>query len=174
MRRAAIMVALLALQGAAALASARERTLSTRDYVEIQQLYARYVTVLDQGKGEEYASTFTADGEFTRGRAAGHASDDRTPIKGTRALIDYVRNVDARHFITNIVITPTREGAKGSCYLLLYSKVSTAPVMMETAIYEDELVKTANGWKFTKRIVWRDDDDLAPFRPKPAPPSANR
>jgi 3-phenylpropionate/cinnamic acid dioxygenase small subunit len=170
MRRGTIVVALLALQGAAGVASAREPSLSTRDYIEIQQLYARYVTVLDQGRAEEYAGMFTADGEFARGRAAGHANDDRTPIKGTKALIDYVRNVDARHFITNIVITPTREGAKGSCYLLLYSKVSTSPTMMETAIYEDQLVRTAKGWKFTKRTVWRDDDDLSPFRPKPLQP----
>jgi hypothetical protein len=37
---------------------------------------------------------------------------------------------------------------------------------------DDTLVKTAEGWKFKKRVVWRDDDDASPFRPKQRPPGA--
>jgi hypothetical protein len=28
------------------------------------------------------------------------------------------------------------------------------------------LVKTSQGWRFKKRISWRDDDDISPFRPQ--------
>ncbi len=74
-----------------------------------------------------------------------------------------------RHFVANLIITPTPEGAKGSCYLLLYSARTIPPSFTETAIYDDTLVKTPQGWKFKKRVVWRDDDDITPFKPKPLP-----
>ena len=45
------------------------------------------------------------------------------------------------------------------------------PSFTETAIYDDTLVKTPQGWKFKKRVVWRDDDDITPFKPKPLPES---
>ena len=30
-------------------------------------------------------------------------------------------------------------------------------------------VDNPQGWKFKKRVVWRDDDDITPFKPKPLP-----
>jgi hypothetical protein len=36
----------------------------------------------------------------------------------------------------------------------------------QTSVYDDTLVKTPQGWKFKKRINWRDDDDLTPNKPK--------
>jgi hypothetical protein len=65
------------------------------------------------------------------------------------------------------VIEPTSDGAKGSCYLLLFNARNIPATITETSIYDDTLVKTAQGWKFKKRIVWRDDDDISPFKPKP-------
>jgi len=38
--------------------------LSTQDYIDIQQLYARYYTAIDSGKAEAWADTFVADGVF--------------------------------------------------------------------------------------------------------------
>ena len=46
---------------------------------------------------------------------------------------------------------------------------TSPPSFVETAIYDDTLVKTPQGWKFKKRVVWRDDDDITPFKPKPLP-----
>jgi SnoaL-like domain len=74
-----------------------------------------------------------------------------------------------RHFNANLLITPTPEGAKGSVYLLLFDARNVPATIVETAIYEDTLVKTSQGWKFKKRLVWRDDDDITPFKPKPLP-----
>jgi SnoaL-like domain len=74
-----------------------------------------------------------------------------------------------RHFNANLVVTPTPEGAKGSVYLLLFNARNVPATIVETAIYEDTLVKTPEGWRFKKRVVWRDDDDITPFKPKPIP-----
>jgi 3-phenylpropionate/cinnamic acid dioxygenase small subunit len=142
---------------------------STDDYVEILQLYNRYCHALDMGTGEAFAACFTPDGEFTGGRGPGKAADDRAPRKGAAALTQMGNTSGTRHFTSNLVITKTPEGAKGSCYLLLYSARTTPDSWVEVAIYNDWLVKTAQGWKFKKRVVWRDDDDITPFKPKPAP-----
>ena len=158
----------VAVTGAAWVSAQQKRTatLDARDYIEIQQLYADYAHALDKGHGERFAATFTPDGEFTRGRAAGRATEARTPLKGTDALIKMGSTGGGRHFTANLVVTPTPEGANGSCYLLLFNARNVPATITETAIYEDKLVKTREGWRFKTRIVWRDDDDISPFRPK--------
>ncbi len=146
--------------------------LTTEDRLEIQDLYARYCHGLDKADPDMFSSCWTEDGEFTGGRGPGRAADDRTPRKGRDALTNMARNGGTRHFNSNLVLTPTVDGAKASVYLLLYTARTVPPTFVETAIYDDTLVKTPAGWKFKKRIVWRDDDDITPFKPKPLP--ANR
>jgi hypothetical protein len=141
--------------------------LTTQDVIEIHTLYANYAHALDKGEGDRFAATFTPDGEFTAGRGPGRATEVRTPRKGTEELKKMGSGGGGRHFISNIVLTPTPEGANGSAYLLLYNVRTIPPTFVETAIYEDYLVKTPQGWRFKKRIVWRDDDDITPFKPKP-------
>jgi hypothetical protein len=148
------------------------KRLSTEDYVEIQQLYATYCHALDKGDSALFASVWTEDGEFTGGRGPGRADDARTPRKGAQALYQMGGTSGTRHFNANLVVSPTPEGAKGSVYLMLYTARTTPPTFVETAIYDDTLVKTVSGWKFKKRVVWRDDDDITPFKPKPLPTPA--
>jgi len=130
--------------------------LTADDYIAIQQLYANYSHALDKGEAERFAATFVEDGEFTGGRPAGRASETRTPLKGKEGLANMGSRGGGRHFTANLVITPTPEGAKGSCYLLLFNARN---------------VPATQGWKFKKRVVWRDDDDISPFKPKPLPES---
>jgi 3-phenylpropionate/cinnamic acid dioxygenase small subunit len=141
------------------------------DFLEIQALYYNYAHYIDSGQGEKFASLWTEDGEFTHGYGPGQASSDRAPAKGTAALTRTGSTGGTRHMVTNLVIRPTDDAntVKGSCYLLLYSARTVPPSFTETAIYDDTIVHTANGWKFKKRIVWRDDDDITPFKPKPQP-----
>jgi hypothetical protein len=141
--------------------------LPAADYVEIQQLYATYCHALDKGDADLFSSVWTDDGEFTGGRGPGRATDERKPRKGKPALHQMGSNGGTRHFNATLVVTPTPEGAKGAVYLMLYSARTNPPSFVETAIYDDTLVKTPQGWKFKKRVVWRDDDDITPFKPKP-------
>jgi 3-phenylpropionate/cinnamic acid dioxygenase small subunit len=168
----AALVAILAgfqpLAAADAAAGAGPK-LSAEDYIEIQQLYANYAHALDKGEGERFAATFVEDGEFTGGRGSGRGTEVRTPTKGKEGLQKMGSRSGTRHFTANLVITQTPQGAKGSCYLLLFNVRNVPATITETAIYDDTLVKTLQGWKFKKRIVWRDDDDITPFKPKPLP-----
>jgi SnoaL-like domain len=164
----ALLAALAALRPATAEISAAPK-LTADDYIEIQQLYAMYAHALDKGEGERFASTFVLDGEFTGGRGPGRGSEVRNPIKGKDALIAMGSRGGLRHFNANLVITPTPEGAEGSVYLLLFNARNIPATIVETAIYDDTLVKTPQGWRFKKRVVWRDDDDITPFKPRPLP-----
>jgi hypothetical protein len=169
LRAGTFFAALTMLRPAAAAEGGAASKLTADDYIEIQQLYANYAHALDKGEGERFAATFVLDGEFTGGRGPGRGSEVRDPIKSKDALLAMGSRGGLRHFNANLVITPTPEGVKGSVYLLLFNARSIPATIVETAIYEDTLVKTQQGWKFKKRVVWRDDDDITPFKPKPLP-----
>ena len=139
--------------------------LSVDDYIEIQKLYTEYVYALDQGQGERFATTFVDDGEFVGSRGPGAAP--RPPLKGKETLASLGSlGAGSRHFVSNLAITRTPDGAMGSCYLLQLNVKSTPAIITQTAIYEDTLVKTPHGWRFKKRIVWNDADDTSPFNSK--------
>jgi hypothetical protein len=148
-------------------------SVSAADYIEIQQLYHRYCHALDLGPAGGLADLYTEDGEFTSGRGPGKAAEVRTPMKGREAFSKIGGMGGSRHFTSNLVVNKTPTGASASCYLLLYDvRVTppTPPQLVEIAIYDDTLVKTAKGWRFKKRVVWRDDDDITPFKAKPLEP----
>ncbi len=172
MRRKVIGAAALLFAGAGySRALAQSTTKVTGDdFIEIQQLYANYARAIDLGEGEKFAATFIEGGEFTAGRGPGRADDPRAPVKDKEGLTRVGARSGTRHFTANLVILPSTDGSvKASCYLLMYNARTNPPSFVETAIYDDTLVKTAQGWKFKKRVVWRDDDDITPFKPKPLP-----
>src|SRR5215467_3406989 len=95
------------------LAQGRTDTLTAMDYLEIQQLVARYPYALDThaDNGYMYADLFAPDGTFgnTKGREALAAvARNNQPEKSGPAA--------TRHFLTNVIITPTAEGAIGRQY----------------------------------------------------------
>jgi len=143
------------------------KTLTPLDYIEIQQLVAKYPYALDThaDNGYAYADLFTPDGTFGK-------------TKGREALAAVARNnqpeksgpVATRHFLTNVIITPTPEGAVGRQYMVLI-EVGNANKASEIAhgrYYEDVYVKTPAGWRFRSRNYTR--SKLGP-KPDPLPPS---
>ncbi|MBM3779991.1 MAG: nuclear transport factor 2 family protein [Acidimicrobiia bacterium] len=127
--------------------------LSPEDYMEIQQLYARYVRAADMGGGGDgsaWAECFTPDGEF--GNSKGHEA-----LK--KIITNFHRNTlrrdgwSSRHTYSSLLVTPTGEGtAKGSVYALVFNVTARPPFVDHSGVYEDWLVKTPDGWRFKKRI----------------------
>lgn len=122
-------------------------TLTAQDYMEIQQLYARYNEAIDGGNAEAYADTFTPDGTFNT-------------FKGRQGLLDFMsqwtgrmNGGNRRHWNNNLIITPTADGANGSVYLMLLDVSVRPPVIASTARYTDTLVKTPQGWRFRSRAT---------------------
>jgi uncharacterized protein (TIGR02246 family) len=150
--RCALALGVLSL-GAAMLATADP--LTPQDYTEIEQLYAKYNDTIDHNDPEGYASTFTVDGVFNNNT-------------GREALTNFVKQWHERmhggmrrHWNTNLRISGDSKQATGSVYLMLVD-LSTQPAsIVMTGTYADTLVKTSQGWRFSKRATKRDTPAVA-------------
>jgi hypothetical protein len=69
-----------------------------------------------------------------------------------------------RHWNTNLRILPSKDGASASVFLMLVD-VSTKSIVA-TGMYNDTLVKTANGWRFKTRATKMDAAPPAAAAPK--------
>jgi SnoaL-like domain len=141
----ALTVALGAMTWVFAQPRTPSRSLTTQDYIDIQQLYARYNQTIDRRDAEGWAGTFMADGTFNN--LAGHG-----------ALVGFIKERQGdgarrRHWNNNLLITGTPEGASASVYLLLFDTSVKPPVVATSGRYEDTLVKTSQGWRFKKRVT---------------------
>ena len=128
------------------------------DYIEIQQLYARYAWAGDAGDENAWAATFTPDGSF----------NDRTGTDALRRTVIFARDerkaTNWRHWNANLSITPTAEGATGLVYLMMVDISVAPPVILSAGHYQDSLVKTSQGWRFKKRVPYQ-----KPSTPLPKP-----
>lgn len=119
--------------------------LSAKDYMEIQQLYATYNWAIDTGDAQAYANTFTKDGVFNtmqgREQLAGFIDRWVTSMNGSAR----------KHWNSNLHIEGDGKTAKGKVYLLLLDTSVQPAAIVASANYNDELKKTAEGWRFTKR-----------------------
>ncbi len=128
--------------------------LTTDDRLEIQQLYAKYNHAIDFGKGEAWAACFTLEGVFE--------SQMSGKVNGSAALTEFgtafSQRLKARHWTNNLVVEPAEGGAIGTCYLMLLrlAKDDKPTSMAATAVYNDRLVKTGDGWRFASRSVTGD------------------
>jgi len=149
-----VLAVLLGAGGAAFAQGGGASSLSAMDYVEIQQLYARYNYAIDAGDVEGYVALYTPDGAFNN-------------FEGTEGLRTFMKNRQGglrRHWNTNLVITPSPEGARGQVYLM-FVDVGTKSIT-GAGKYEDTLVKTAQGWRFKKRRTMPDPPAAAPAAPQ--------
>jgi len=151
---AVVAMGLVIVIGAASLAGAQQKvtggSLTAADYIEIQQLVARYSYAVDThaDNGYAYADLFTPDGVFgkTRGREA--LAELARATQKERAGPAFTR-----HFLTNVIIHPTPEGARGSQYLMALdvSEGGKPSSVVHGGRYDDEYVKTPAGWRFKSR-----------------------
>ena len=117
-------------------------TLTTQDYIDIEQNYARYYHTIDSGDAEGWADTFTDDGDFngTKGRAALVESRKRSGPSKTR------------HVVSNLVIKPTVDGANGSLYVFIFDPQVVPLKINSYSRYDDTLQKTPKGWRFKTKM----------------------
>jgi hypothetical protein len=132
--------------------------LTPRDYIEIQQLAARYPYALDRGtdNGKAYGALFTRDGVF-QGNGRNLRGRDEIAKAADRGEA-VPQNVG--HFMMNHLIEPgPNGGAVGKQYLLTMSALGPedANGRRATSIrqwhYEDVYEKTSEGWLFKSRTL---------------------
>jgi hypothetical protein len=131
-------------------------SLSTGDYIEIQQLIARSAYALDTAadRGAAYAQLFTPDGAFITKTAR------PAEIKGRAQLAAFAVGdlthrgpVYVREYLTNYIIQPSRGAATGRVYVVWIEvgENGNSGIIQSGGHYEDEYVKTRDGWRIGKR-----------------------
>jgi peptidoglycan hydrolase-like protein with peptidoglycan-binding domain len=148
--------------------------LTAQDYIDIQQLAARYAYAIDKctNSGYDYADLYTPDGVFSVADENGVPGTARFQGRDRLAEADgggkggcvdpktVPDRYSVSHIVANLVITPTPEGASGESYLLVVGfgdptakEGAKAPVVAYAwGKYHDVYVKTANGWRFKSRV----------------------
>ena len=146
--------------------SPRAMTLTPQDYIDIQQLSARYAFAIDTctNGGQDFADLFTEEGEFSVSQQWGVPGNRKT--QGRVALVKAAGGdgqggcVDPKtqmgygisHLIVNLVITPTADGAIGRSYLLAIGVGGDPTKIERQGGYDDVYVKTQSGWRIRSRI----------------------
>ena len=134
--------------------------LTAQDYIDIQQLVSSYAYGLDGNtdNGESYANLFAPGAVFGRPRTEGHANLAALANTQPRGAM-YVR-----HFITNHVIEPAPGGAIGKEYAVIIDigESGNPSGIALGGRYDDEYVKTPQGWKFKSRTFTPSRVDVQP------------
>ena len=124
-------------------------SLTAEDYIEIQQLVARYPYALDQNpdEGRSYANLFTPDAVFRQPRTEGRQNLATMASRAPHGA-KYTR-----HFLANHVIEATTDGAVGRQYLVAVDigESGQPSSIFLGGHYEDVYAKTPEGWRFKTR-----------------------
>ena len=161
-----VLIALCAVVPRAAFAQSssarRPRELTALDYIQIQQLVAKYARAIDtcSNNGYDYADLFTPDGAFI----PSFNGEPGEPVRGRERLAEVsgggsrgCKNVGwivqgVRHLYVNHIITPTAEGASGVVDMLMIGLGGDPNKIEYDGYYEDTYVRTPQGWRFKQRV----------------------
>lgn len=161
-RRFTTALAILTLFGLPAASSAQQpMQLTALDYIEIQQLVAKYARAIDtcSNNGYDYADLYTADGIFlpmVNGRSIPGIQGRERLAEVSGGGSNQCRNVGwieqgVRHIYSNHIITPTPEGATGTVDMMMIGLDGDPNKIAHDGYYEDIYVKTPQGWRFKQR-----------------------
>ena len=133
--------------------------LDSADRSEIAELYARHFYSLDGlteilgGEADQnWADTFTADGEFSLVQANGEVV---AHVRGTEELVRiYATFPDVqttRHWMNNLVTRSDKSGVRGGCYIIALDIKAFPCRISRSGLYDDRLVKEDGRWQFQAR-----------------------
>jgi hypothetical protein len=142
--------------------TAKPVELTALDYIQIQQLVAKYAQYIDtcSNNGYDYADLFAEDGFFApfqngeigrkaQGREALARVSGGGPDGCTGA--GWIRQ-GVHHMYVNHIINPSPEGATGQVNMLMIGLGGDKNKIEHDGYYEDTYVKTPQGWRFKSRI----------------------
>jgi 3-phenylpropionate/cinnamic acid dioxygenase small subunit len=126
----------------------------TEDRHEIEQLLYRYAWMADERKWELMDSVFAPGATIDYTSTGGKKGPYRPTLEWLdRALAGWPINL---HFITNVHIEFSGEGASSRCYFLAPMGRARADgsqeVITNAGYYFDTLVRGADGWRIAERL----------------------
>ncbi len=135
------------------------------DRALIRELTARYNHCFDSGDATGFASTFLHEGEVV--------IEGGPTISGHDALVAMCTQTPygTMHVTTDAEVTLDGDRATQRCTILVVGRPGAGrpgdeprrhPSLQRSGIYDDELVRTPEGWRFVRRRVTLD----SPTRPE--------
>jgi hypothetical protein len=144
------------------------------DRLTIDELHSRYIFALDWRDADVVASLFTEDGvlDWAGGVVEGRAAI-RAEVVAMQAHFGKFEAADAptrparlRHFVTNKVMDIRGDRARTVAFWFELDNDNRHrwPYVGAYGHYEDELLRTAEGWRFKRRTIFNEmmDDRAAP------------
>ena len=123
----------------------------TVDRSEILNLKHTYCHTIDRGDYEGWVDLFANSGTF--GRAGGNSFTGKSELQRFATDIFEESYDHSAHFLSNPVIETGESSAKGSWYLLLFYVRSDGTRGWQQGYYNDEYVRTEDGWKIDSTVV---------------------
>ena len=119
------------------------------DQFAIRELVARYNYAIDEERPEEWVATFVPEGTFESTALGTHSGADALLAfaKG------YIAAFKGRHVTSDFVVDVDGDQARSRCYLIAVDNAAAKPTILATAVYDDVLRRTSDGWRFVHRKV---------------------
>ena len=131
---------------------AEQDAFTPEDQMEIEELISQYSIFEDRGEAESWASLFTADGAFVSGAGEKYAGREALVAFATRRW----ENPEVHrliHWISNIVVTPTAEGATSQSYQMTVGAGAEGYEVVRLSGKDDTLRRENGRWRFLERRV---------------------
>ena len=125
-------------------------SLASEDRVAILELVATCCHALDSGDVAAVVTTFAADGSFEVPGATYAGTDELERFFAANVEKDD----NERHFTSNHLIQGDGEHATHRCYYQVVWRAGQGT--KATGLYEDELSKVGESWRFKRRKVMPD------------------
>ena len=112
---------------------------------EIGRMIVAYAAANDAGEWDAVAAMYVADGRMSRPIAPADF------IAGRDAIVAAFKARPARttrHIVANIRVDVSGDSATATSQILLFTAAGVAPLV---GSYNDKLIATPEGWRFTER-----------------------
>jgi hypothetical protein len=149
---------------------AQASSLTAMDYIEIQQLVAKFSFALDYctNRGKDFADLFIEGGTYSI-----DSGDGNPRVSSTREQLERLAGgpdcatvkpgptespagrSDVRHLSESLVVEAAPGGARGKSYAIYPAnkgRFIDAATAGQVGIFVDEYVRTSNGWRFKSRV----------------------
>lgn len=136
----------------------------TLDEHAIAKLVARIAQLADVGELTEYARCFAEDAEWVlpAGSGVDLSAQTRSGVADIIAGAQERRDTGiqgpgthTRHVVSTVVVDVAGDCATGRAYWRYYGQTDQTPQLLTMGQYDDEFVRTPDGWRLRRRTITR-------------------